>query len=100
MSKEAEDTIPEDIMKTADTPAGKIIAGLQQAKAWVNGDDSGVHKCHCKGPQPGFPVCPCRMRFVSVIDGRYVEVNDLGPVPSRDAFDNRSSSTFNRLMEK
>lgn len=36
--------------------------------------------CFCIGPQNGEPVCPCRMRFVQVRDGRYVEVNDLGPV--------------------
>lgn len=41
--------------------------------------------CNCVGPRNGEPVCPCQMRNVKIIDGRYVQVNDLGPVPSIDA---------------
>lgn len=51
-------------------------------------DGHDVHACGCIGPQNGQPVCPCRMRGVTVVDGRYVEINDLGPVPTgrqRDA---------------
>lgn len=45
----------------------------------VNGGPAGF-SCNCIGPKPGEPVCPCRMRNVKVINGRYVEQNDLGPV--------------------
>ncbi len=38
--------------------------------------------CGCIGPQNGEPVCPCQMRSVKVIDGRYVRVQDLGPAPN------------------
>lgn len=34
--------------------------------------------CGCMGPQNGEPVCPCAMRFVSKIDGRYYRITDLG----------------------
>lgn len=37
--------------------------------------------CGCIGPQNGEPVCPCQMRGVKVIDGRYVRTQDLGPAP-------------------
>lgn len=37
--------------------------------------------CGCIGPQNGQPVCPCQMRNVKVINGRYVRVQDLGPAP-------------------
>ena len=40
------------------------------------------HTCGCIGPQNGEPLCPCRMRGVTVQDGRYVEIIDHGPVPS------------------
>lgn len=36
--------------------------------------------CNCIGPQNGNPVCPCRMRGLKQIDGRWVEVIDHGPV--------------------
>lgn len=42
----------------------------------------GDHVCGCIGPQNGEPLCPCRMRCVTIKDGRYVEVIDHGPVPS------------------
>lgn len=38
--------------------------------------------CNCMGPQAGQPVCPCEMRFVRIIDGRYVKTVDLGPAPN------------------
>lgn len=43
-------------------------------------DEREPHVCGCVGPQNGQPLCPCRMRGVQVINGRYVEVRDLGPV--------------------
>lgn len=39
--------------------------------------------CHCAGPRPGEPVCPCQMRDVRVIGGRYVLTRDLGPAPPK-----------------
>jgi hypothetical protein len=38
--------------------------------------------CNCIGPQNGQPACPCAMRDVKIVDGRYVRVTDLGPVNS------------------
>lgn len=38
--------------------------------------------CNCRGPQDGQPVCPCMMRDVRVIDGRYMRLTDLGPAPA------------------
>lgn len=42
----------------------------------------GTHSCGCVGPQNGQPLCPCRMRSVKVVDGRYVQVIDHGPAAS------------------
>jgi hypothetical protein len=39
--------------------------------------------CFCVGPQNGEPLCPCRMRGVTVRNGRYVGIIDYGPVPKR-----------------
>jgi hypothetical protein len=37
--------------------------------------------CFCIGPQNGEPKCPCQMRNVSMVNGRYVtRPRDLGPV--------------------
>lgn len=64
---------------------------LQKASAFACAKDSVfnrlppaadvVHSCNCIGPQDGQPVCPCQMRFVSVVNGRYVKTTDLGPAP-------------------
>lgn len=48
----------------------RICAGLES-----------VVQCNCIGPQNGQPVCPCQMRNVSVVNGRYVKTVDLGPAP-------------------
>ena len=39
--------------------------------------------CGCIGPQNGEPLCPCKMRGVKIVDGRYVRVEDLGPAPGQ-----------------
>lgn len=39
--------------------------------------------CYCRGPQNGEPVCPCQMRDVKIVDGRYVRITDLGPAPAK-----------------
>lgn len=36
--------------------------------------------CACLGPQNGQPLCPCKMRNVKEMNGRYVEVIDHGAV--------------------
>ena len=37
--------------------------------------------CACMGPQNDEPVCPCQMRSVAIVNGRYVMgARDLGPV--------------------
>ena len=40
-----------------------------------------THICGCVGRQNGQPLCPCRMRNLQVVDGRYVEIIDHGPAP-------------------
>jgi hypothetical protein len=40
--------------------------------------------CFCIGPQDGDPVCPCRMRYLVVENGRYVEKIDRGPAKPDD----------------
>lgn len=40
-----------------------------------------MRACFCTGPRNGEPLCPCRMRNVTVRNGRYVREDDLGPVP-------------------
>lgn len=45
-------------------------------------DGHEIRACHCIGPQNGAPVCPCRMEGVTIENGRYVEVRDLGPAKS------------------
>lgn len=42
--------------------------------------DRQAHACNCSGPQPGMPACPCRMRGMTQVDGRWVEVIDHGAV--------------------
>jgi len=42
-----------------------------------------THACCCIGPQNGEPVCPCRMKYVTIKDGRYVSITDLGPAPAQ-----------------
>lgn len=51
-------------------------------RAALEGDHeigAGFHPCNCIGPQNGQPVCPCAMRSVTIENGRYVQLHDLGP---------------------
>ena len=50
-----------------------------------NNDTSDVRLCFCIGPQNGEPLCPCRMRNVRIINGRYIEQIDHGPTPNQKA---------------
>ena len=56
------------------------------------------HSCNCIGPQNGQPLCPCAMRGVQIIDGRYVRVEDLGPAPSASQAFTKEYSEYTRLM--
>ena len=53
------------------------------SKDWRAVNDNQSHACNCVGPQGGKPLCPCRMRGVKIIDGRYVETIDHGPATVR-----------------
>lgn len=44
-----------------------------------------VNQCFCVGPQDGKSLCPCQMRSVKIIDGRYVKTTDLGPATREDS---------------
>ncbi|QKC99153.1 hypothetical protein [Mesorhizobium sp. NZP2298] len=46
---------------------------------WQASANDNVHLCGCIGPQNGQPLCPCAMRGVKIVDGRYVKVVDYGP---------------------
>ena len=50
--------------------------------------------CNCIGPQNGQPVCPCAMRNVKIIDERYVQIHDLGPVSKGIISDKNSDDNF------
>jgi len=48
----------------------------------IKGGDN-WHACNCIGPRNGEPLCPCMMRGVKIVNGRYVKTTDLGPAPSK-----------------
>ena len=63
---------------------GRALAqeAMQERAAWLaaNVPVSPMQPCGCIGPQNGEPLCPCAMRGVKVVDGRYVlPAQDLGP---------------------
>lgn len=39
-----------------------------------------MKECFCIGPQNGEPRCPCRMKGIKAVDGRWIETIDHGPV--------------------
>ena len=45
-------------------------------------DFESMQICNCIGPQNGEPLCPCRMRNVTIKNGRYIEVIDHGLAPT------------------
>lgn len=53
--------------------------------------------CCCIGPQNGQPLCPCRMRGVTIQDGRCIEVIDHGPVPTKEQVEGQRE--MRRLIE-
>lgn len=60
----------------------KMIVGNIQFNnnSWFPRANTESHPCGCVVPQNGQPLCPCQMRSVEIRDGRYVRVQDLGPV--------------------
>lgn len=53
--------------------------------------------CNCIGPQNGQPLCPCRMRYVEIRDGRYfLPAQDLGPVPGTE--NSREADALKRIL--
>lgn len=62
---------------------GKTDAECQCAKRFHPPPKLGereAYACNCRGPQGGQPVCPCMMKDVRIVGGRYVRMVDLGPV--------------------
>lgn len=49
-------------------------------KLFNNGVMPESHSCGCIGPQGDDPLCPCQMRSLTIKDGRYVRIEDFGPV--------------------
>ena len=47
---------------------------------YQSNNTSNAQPCFCIGPQKGQPFCPCKMRNVTIKNGRYIEEIDLGPV--------------------
>lgn len=54
---------------------------------YVHTPSSDARACGCIGPQNGQPRCPCMMRGMRQINGRWVEVIDHGPVKAGEEFD-------------
>ena len=52
---------------------------MEQIKYEIK-DGETVLSCNCVGPQNGQPLCPCQMRNVKIVGGRYIQTIDLGPV--------------------
>ena len=52
-------------------------------RGWQAPANDNFHACNCVGPQGDKPLCPCRMRGVQIVDGRYVEIVDHGPATVR-----------------
>ena len=42
-----------------------------------------VVTCNCVGPQNGEPLCPCQMKDVVIMHGRYTRIQDLGAAPEK-----------------
>ena len=39
-----------------------------------------MYGCHCVGPQGSHPLCPCHMKNLVKLNGRWVRIIDHGPV--------------------
>ena len=55
--------------------------------------------CGCIGPQNGQPLCPCAMKTVMIVRGRYIRpAQDLGPVEV--ALVGSAKELFDEVMRK
>ena len=60
---------------------GVVLTMTKEVKEWSVGDYlDKPSACFCTGPEDGQPLCPCMMRGVKIVNGRYVKTEDLGPV--------------------
>lgn len=67
----------------------RLMQATREMRAWIGKPDDRkqqVRPCFCVGPQNGQPACPCAMRNISIQDGRYVQIVDLGPAPEEIPF--------------
>lgn len=69
-------------------PVGPTALELQLAKL-RHSQPSPCNSCNCIGPQNGQPACPCQMRNVVILNGRYVRTTDLGPAPINEQLGHR-----------
>lgn len=66
---------------------------IEMAAKLSLGQQSGLTPCACMGPQNGQPLCPCRMKSVQIVDGRYVlPSRDLGPATGIDALGKKDAA--------
>lgn len=75
-----------------------VLRGLRLGGWTGNAGKGRHHSCNCIGPQSGQPLCPCAMRGVQIIEGRYVRVEDLGPAPVPSKAFTQEYSEFTRPM--
>ena len=57
---------------------------MNQVKHEFVNNNTVAISCNCTGPQNGEPLCPCEMKDVLKMHGRYVRIQDLGPVIETD----------------
>lgn len=50
---------------------------------YVRGKNIDATACNCIGPQNSEPLCPCAMRDMQIVNGRYQKVIDYGPAQDR-----------------
>ena len=69
------------MLKTKHIARALAQEAMQERAAWLAANaPKPLNACNCIGPQNGEPRCPCAMRGVQVVDGRYVlPAQDLGP---------------------
>lgn len=72
------DSLPRYLVEGAVQAVKSVVPGYPEKFSQVGPKTTTA--CNCIGPQDGQPLCPCMMRNVKIIDGRYVQIKDLGPV--------------------
>ena len=68
------------MLKTKHLGRAMAQEAMQERAAWLAANQPApLNPCNCVGPQNGEPRCPCGMRDVRIVDGRYVlPAQDLG----------------------